>query len=115
MSDAYKEAIRELTALDGVGTTQLDGKTEVVFSHDFAKALELAVSVLKEKESQKTSRPLTLSEVRQSSGALWICYPQETWGPQAVDAESLSCSQYKFSFKNYGKTWVAYKDNPWEA
>ena len=57
-------------------------------------------------------KPLTLEELKQIEGPVLVCYPQETFGPQHPLRDNMSCSRDKFSFNEYGKTWVAF---PYEA
>jgi hypothetical protein len=61
---------------------------------------------------QFKNAPLTLEELRGMDGPVWVCYQQETWGPQHPNADNLTCSRYKFTFDNYGKTWLAYRRKP---
>ena len=73
----------------------------------------MKVAVRKKRKSElRESRPLTLDEVRQAQGSVWICYPQETWGSQSPDKTALDCSRCKFNFEDYGKTWIAFNEKP---
>ena len=64
------------------------------------------------RRAQPANDPLTLGQVKQATGEIWIFYPQETWGPQKADAKDLHCSAYAFPFDTYGKTWLAYDHKP---
>jgi len=61
---------------------------------------------------QPANEPLTLEQVKQATGEIWIFYPQETWGPQKADAKDLHCSAYAFPFDTYGTTLLAYDHKP---
>lgn len=64
---------------------------------------------------QQPNVPMTLDELREIDGVVWVCYPQATFGTQLPPTESMSCSRYKFSFADYGKTWLAYRRKPEEG
>lgn len=60
------------------------------------------------------NEPLTLDELRQMDETVWVCYPQPTFGANLL-TEHMECTRYKFSFADYGKTWLAYRQKPEEG
>ena len=73
------------------------------------EALRMGADALRSQQDRENPKPITLEELRQMNGPVWICYLQETWGPQNPTSKSMSCSRYGFSFKDYGDTWLAYR------
>lgn len=76
------------------------------------EAYDIAISALRAQQEAEKNEPLTLEELREMDCPVWICYKQETWGPQHPLADNMSCSRYQFCFEDYGKTWLAYRHQP---
>ena len=75
------------------------------------EAVRMSLEALREKKERESQKPLTLEQVKEAKGDIWICYPQMIF----AKSDSLSCTQYKFSYVNYGKSWIAYRDKPKEV
>ena len=75
------------------------------------RMLSMALSALRAQQERENPQPLTLDELREMDVPVWICFTQETWGPNVL-VDSLNCSRYKFKFSDYGKTWIAYRTRP---
>lgn len=73
------------------------------------------IALLRTHPDNQPNEPLTLEELREMDDFVWVCYPQATFGPNLPPADYLPCSRYKFSFSEYGKTWIAYRRPPKEA
>lgn len=67
------------------------------------------------RQDAQPNEPLTLEELRGIDGVVWVCYPQATFGTRLPPTDQLTCTRYKFSFSDYGKTWLAYRRPPKEA
>ena len=82
------------------------------------EALDMAISALRQQEHfrevTKKVEPLTLDELRKMDETVWVCYPQPTFGTNLL-TEHMECTRYKFSFADYGKTWLAYRQKPEEG
>lgn len=78
---------------------------------------DAAISALRQQEHfrevTKKVEPLTLDELRKMDETVWVCYPQPTFGTNLL-TEHMECTRYKFSFADYGKTWMAYRQKPEE-
>ena len=85
---------------------------------DLNDAFEMAISALRQQDHfrdlTKKVEPLTLEELRKMDGDVWVCYPQPTFGTNLL-TEHMDCTRYKFSFADYGKTWLAYRQKPEEG
>lgn len=81
-------------------------------AEEFDIAVYEAIALLKTHPDAKTNNPLSLEELREIDGVVWICYPQATFGTRLPPADHLTCTGYKFSFSEYGKTWFAYRRPP---
>lgn len=83
--------------------------------------VEYTISALRQQKVEsklkvvESNESLTLDELRQIDGVVWVCYPQPTFGTQLPPTDNMSCSRYKFSFAEYGKTWLAYRQKPEEV
>ena len=82
------------------------------------EALDMAISALREQDAADkdvgNNEPLTLDELRKMDETVWVCYPQPTFGTNLL-SEHMDCTRYKFSFADYGKTWLAYRQKPEEG
>lgn len=82
----------------------------------FLEALDMAVKALVDVPDKDVwkNEPLTLDELRKIDETVWVCYPQPTFGTNLL-SEHMDCTRYKFSFADYGKTWLAYRKKPDEG
>ena len=80
--------------------------------NQYIDAFDMAISALRQQEHfrevTKKVEPLTLDELRKMDETVWVCYPQPTFGTNLL-SEHMDCTRYKFSFADYGKTWLAYR------
>ena len=101
LQGAYDAMVRDLTA-----------RTRQV------RQLQGEISALRQQETVTNrnglNEPLTLDELRQMDETVWVCYPQPTFGTNLL-TEHMECTRYKFSFADYGKTWLAYRQKPEEG
>lgn len=84
---------------------------ETVLRNEMARE---AIALLKTLLDAQPNEPLTLEELREIDGVVWVCYPQATFGTRLPPTDQLTCTRYKFSFSDYGKTWLAYRRPPKE-
>lgn len=66
----------------------------------------------RKKQERDNPKPLTLEELREIDGVVWVCYPQVTFWTLT---DKMCCTRYKFSSADYGKTWLAYRNKPTEV
>lgn len=85
---------------------------------EYFSKFELGDTALRQQETVSNrngfNEPLTLDELRKMDGDVWVCYPQPTFGTNLL-TEHMDCTRYKFSFADYGKTWLAYRQKPKEV
>lgn len=101
-----EKCIDRLAAYEDTGLTP-EEVTDLMAPHKAVKEPRALVA-------PPPNTPLTPAELREMPGPVWICYPQETFGPQHIMADDISCTRYQFSFADYGKTWLAYRRKPEE-
>lgn len=115
-ADAIENLLTENAALRLMIENLTDEKAALVKElHDSKSELSVAIAGRETVTNRNAFNvPLTLDELRQIDGVVWVCYPQPTFGTQLPPTDNMSYSRYKFSFAEYGKTWLAYREKPKE-
>lgn len=76
---SYEDAVQELTSLNGLRIGEIDGKPEIILTHKFAQALELARYTLNMPERQETGRDVLKEWSVTLNGQCHSCgYPVST-------------------------------------
>lgn len=122
---------KEMTAKEAIYRIQDHMKVHKIgeYPHILLKdALDMAISVLSEKDERENPKPLTLDELRQMDGEPVFLVdlvhksdPEEPdlWGGWIVfshhsDNGFIPRSHGWFGVSGYGKTWLAYRNRPKE-
>lgn len=106
-----------------IGIGYLNGAEYTYMNPCLSKAINRAISALREREERENPKPLTLDELRGMEGQpVWVQSPgipeYGSWkivaGVDTVDGERTLYCNGDYTCRDYGKVWHAYRHKPKE-